>query len=65
MRTRAKFECLSVTPQGDGFEAKFMAIDEAEWSRWTPAGSLSIYITNPAVSFEVGKAYWLDLEQVG
>lgn len=32
------------------------------WSKYTPSGSLSISITNPAAidAFEKGKAYYLD-----
>jgi hypothetical protein len=36
------------------------------WSKWTPSGSLSITITNPAAidQFEKGKAYYLDFNPV-
>lgn len=41
--------------------------DENEsWSKWTPSGTLQIYITNPDAfeQFEQGKEYYLTFDEV-
>jgi hypothetical protein len=37
--------------------------DNAQWSKWTPNGSLKMTINNEAVfdAFEPGKEYYLDI----
>lgn len=61
---RGKFICESMhrnrysTDQTDYI---FEACDEAEWSAYTPAGEIKMSVTNPEVSFELGKTYYVDL----
>lgn len=73
---RAKFRCVEKTSRTsssgygdpkpvDTEEVKFQAVmgdENKEWSKWTPSGSLSMSITNPAAleQFVVGKDYFLD-----
>jgi hypothetical protein len=73
---RAKMRCVRkasiTTTQGYGppkpvdvEEVEFVPVsgpENAEWSRWTPSGSVKMQITNPAVvgAFEVGKDYFVD-----
>jgi hypothetical protein len=67
---RAKFICSSVQDVGDGqkfyqFQAAVQGEDNKDWAKWTPSGSLSITIGNPAAQvFEQGKAYFLDFSPV-
>jgi hypothetical protein len=73
---RAKFVCQSVTKDEDasdptervclGAVTADGAGDNAEWSKWTPSGSLQLWITNPGAhgAFEPGKQYYLDITQV-
>ena len=71
MSVRAKFQCTCKTPDTSDptiVEVTFSAVcddspENASWSKWTPAGSLSMQITNPAASdqFEVGSFYFIDL----
>lgn len=72
MSVRAKFRCNSITiHEGDTREYSFSAVygkdgtDNAQWSKWTPNGSLKMTINNPACfdKFEVGKEYYLDFTQ--
>ena len=65
---RAKFLCTDV--EGDDTEATvtFEAVtahtaENESWSKWTPSGSLSMHITNPAALdlFEAGVEYYLDV----
>ena len=75
MTIRAKFVCEAVTKRetSDGAindEVKLRAVyategDNAEWSKWTPSGELSMTITNPACAgaFEPGKSYYLDISE--
>ena len=73
MEVRAKFKCWAVThgndPNPNSFCARvqFMAAyddgneDNKSWSKYTPSGSLDMYVTNPAAieAFEPGKYYYL------
>lgn len=71
---RAKFRCSSVetfstAPEGQRtyrFNAEYDASvpEDQRYARYTPMGSLSITVTNPAVVFEPGKSYYLDFTQV-
>lgn len=69
MSVRAKFQCSSVMIfQGESREYTFSAVygkdgtDNAQWSKWTPNGSLIMTINNPECfdKFEVGEEYYLD-----
>lgn len=68
-RTRAKFVCQSATTYGNTdavsytFQAQYDPTIEEDrrFSRATPTGKLEIYVDNPAVTFEKGRAYYLDL----
>lgn len=67
---RAKFKCVAKEADPsveDQVHLKFLAVYEDEgvnktWSKWTPAGDLTMSITNPSAhaKFEVGKEYFLD-----
>lgn len=45
--------------------AKTSDTDNVDWSKWTPAGDIQMYVTNPAAfdQFEVGKHYALTFEE--
>lgn len=71
---RAKFRCTSVetfstAPEGQRtyrFSAEYddSVPEDQRYARYTPAGNLSITVTNPAVLFEPGKSYYLDFTRV-
>ncbi|NUQ83058.1 MAG: hypothetical protein HUU10_15755 [Bacteroidetes bacterium] len=71
MKVRAKFFCHSVFQNDDNKTAHLHAVyghqgENADFTRHTPAGSLSIAIDKdvPAASFfEQGKSYYLDFSQ--
>ena len=69
MSVRAKFKCNTITIfEGDSREYSFSPVygsdgsANAQWSKWTPNGSLKMTISNPECfdKFEVGKEYYLD-----
>lgn len=69
MSVRAKFKCNSITIfEDDSREYSFSAVygadgsANAQWSKWTPNGSLKMTINNPACfdKFEVGQEYYID-----
>lgn len=73
MSVRAKFRCYSVEGFGPTVARsyKFNAahdkagIPEAEqFTKYTPSGSLTIAVDNPAVVFVPGKEYYLDFTPV-
>lgn len=74
MATRAKFRCTSVEsysldPDGNRkyrFQAEYDASvpEDERYSKYTPAGSLEITVTNPVVEFKPGTSYYLDLTEV-
>ncbi len=76
MTTRAKFQCNTETTKRWGKDPAtsrvydFTAVYDAEspedqrFAKATPSGSLSITVDNPAVTFEPGKAYYLDITPV-
>ncbi len=72
MTVSAKFRCTSVTDFGKQKQAKFMAVygtdgENADYSKYTPSGDLSITIDKetPAFSFfEPQKDYYLLFEEV-
>lgn len=35
--------------------------EDQRYARYTPSGSLTITVDNPAVEFELGKSYYLDI----
>jgi hypothetical protein len=70
-KVRAKFTCESVTEfQYGGREYKFRAVCQDEtpenqrFHQYTPNGSMAITVDNPAVKFEPGKSYYLDITEV-
>lgn len=65
---RAKFRCNTITEHA-GTSAKTIKFspmydtsipEDQRYSTATPSGELSMYVDNPAVSFELGKQYYLD-----
>lgn len=48
---RAKFHVTSVQPDEYGTNIRLEAVHEGpgneSWSKWTPGGSIEMYITNP------------------
>ena len=66
--SRAKFTCESVqqTRYSDAKNYTFQAVpaDEIEenkrYHKYSPSGNLSITVDNPAVTFELGKSYYID-----
>jgi hypothetical protein len=65
MNVRAKFQCVSKSPNGDGANIELnAAIDDQNktWAHWTPGGQILMTIDNPsaAAGFEVGKSYFVD-----
>lgn len=70
---RAKFTCTFETHKKSGpgpwqtvHAYEFMAIydpdtpEDQRYAQTTPTGNLTIQVDNPDVSFEPGKAYYLD-----
>jgi hypothetical protein len=68
MTIRAKFICNSVTDNGHNKSANLSAVygkegENADYSRYTPAGALNITIdqdTKAAEFFKPKQSYWLD-----
>jgi hypothetical protein len=73
---RAKFRCTSeVNTRWSATAAanrsyEFQAVydpaqpDDQRYAKTTPTGKLTIAVDNPAVTFEPGKAYYLDFTPV-
>lgn len=63
---RAKIRCSSIELfSGETRTFKFDAVmngsdENKTWSKWTPSLGLTMQVTNPNVSFEPGKEYYLD-----
>jgi hypothetical protein len=73
-KARCKFRCDSVEPQGADtvkvtlgthYDSELAKEDEA-FSKYTPWGSMSFGVTNPALEgfFEPGKQYYVDIRPV-
>lgn len=70
---RAKFRCSSVKQHENStaksYEFYAACADEVEenqrYHKYTPSGRLEIMVDNPAVSFELGKHYYLDFTPAG
>lgn len=71
---RAKFKCRNIHDDSyiprQGIHVTFEAVtNETEenkvWSKWTPSGTLMMYITNPGLfdTFELNKEYYLDIKE--
>lgn len=71
---RAKFRCTSVTNHEGHNDNKSETVKlcaangpkdtaNAQWSKWTPSGTLEMTINNPEAQgkFEPGKYYFLDI----
>lgn len=72
-RTRAKFQCQSETRHSWSAEAKtfkFQAMydpdlpEDQRFAKATPSGTLEILVDNPAVQYELGAYYYLDITRV-
>lgn len=71
MSVRAKFIVSEIADRGNGKNIKAHPVCNADgegnkdWSKWTPSGSLEMFITNPpaADQFKVGKAFYLDITE--
>lgn len=73
MAIRAKFKCASILVTENSQQVTFNAVysdapndPNSEWSKWTPSGSLTMLITNPAAysQFKAGQEYFLDIDLV-
>jgi hypothetical protein len=71
MTIRAKFSCSSVQDFGSTETVSLNAVNgpkgtaNAQWSKWTPSGSLSLNISNPDArgKFKPGGYYYLDIQE--
>ncbi len=67
MKTRCKFQCVSVTTRSDSKDLEFTAVssgnteEDKAFHKWTPSGTLKFNCLNPQVEFQPGKAYYLDI----
>ena len=72
MSIRAKFRCISETRHShtEAVTVRFQPMydpdlpEDQRYSKYTPSGSLEMYVDNPAVQFEVGADYYLDFTKV-
>ena len=68
MAVRAKFRVDAITDNGGYKQLQLFAVaddgtpENERYHKYTPCGSISISIDNPAASeqFEVGKSYYVD-----
>lgn len=72
MTVRAKFRCTSEknskwsTASDPQRSYEFQALydpsipEDQRYAKATPSGQLTIAVDNPAVAFEIGRAYYLD-----
>lgn len=72
MSTRAKFKVTNVAEHGDIISVELNAVtekdsDNEDFYKYTPAGSVLMHISNPAVFdfFKLGKSYYLDFSEIG
>ena len=74
MSVRAKFKVQSITlDMSDSRTVKLHAVTgngeeddpNADWSKWTPSGEISMHITNPAAfeQFKVGTEFYVDFTE--
>ena len=70
MNTRCKFQCNSVTDNGDnGKSVNMTAVtygpeaENKEFWKYTPSGTFEISCLNPNVVFVPGKTYYLDISE--
>lgn len=68
---RAKFKVETLDKQEDHCNVELRALtqhdaDNEEFWKYTPAGYMQMYITNPAAfdSLELGQVYYIDLTKV-
>jgi hypothetical protein len=67
---RAKFTVMRVTQDGDNevvtAEAAIEGDDNKDWAKYTPAGSLSMTIGNPAAqgALKEGQSFYLDITPI-
>lgn len=73
MKVVAKFNCENVENQNDSQNVTFRAVyspdenhENYQWSKWTPAGFLTMNISNPNLKdhFVKGKEYFLTIEEI-
>lgn len=71
MRTRAKFQCLSVTDHGWNKTVKLQVVysrvegtENKDFTKATPSGTIEMVIDNPAASvqFKPQSYYYVDFE---
>lgn len=66
---KAKFEVVSIEPQNEGRAIHLQPVisgseENKEWSKWTPSGSLSMYVTTEAFADAApGDQYYLTFEK--
>jgi hypothetical protein len=72
MSVRAKFMCSSVTKNHDGGEGVALyaangknGTANAQWSKWTPGGNLTLTISNPEAQGRLvpGRYYFIDIDE--
>lgn len=74
MSVRCKMKCTSKTERGtmgntqNEFHFEAVCADEVpenqRYHKYTPSGNINITVTNPDVSYEVGKCYYFDSSPV-
>ena len=67
--TRAKFKCTSVTVTEIGSTILLEPVTQGSpenenFFKWTPFGKIEIGTINPSVTFNPGKEYYVDFNQV-
>lgn len=71
-RTRAKFQCLSVTDHGWNKSVKMQVVysrkegeENYDFTKATPSGTMEMTIDNPhaAVQFKPQRYYYVDIEE--
>lgn len=72
MAVRAKFKCNQIK-KNEGDTNRFISFsavvadtkENKSWSKWTPAGDLTLNVSNPEAynQFEEGKEYYLTIEE--
>lgn len=73
MSVRAKVKCTAITEFEGSRQVKLAAVygkdgsENASWSKYTPAGSIELSITNPDAyeQFKVGAEYYVDFTPAG
>lgn len=74
MNLRAKMKLVSVCRDAGGRSIKLAASnqtdgDNKDWSKWTPGGSIELYVSNEnafgqADNAEIGQHFWVDITPI-